>query len=250
LKMNKFNEKCQVFCKYCGKEYYSLNSLKQHEARCKQNKNRIISTKHPKRGKYKNNGYKWMNNNLVNKFVHPKDFDFYKNLGWKFGMNNTFKKKISQSLLSTDKEFGRCLDPIKEKERREKISNSMKGNKNWQFNKKRGNGKKGWFKEIFCDSSWELAFLVYHIEHNLNIQRCKTKYKYVLDGNTHTYTPDFITDEGVIEIKGRKDKKALVKEQNFPEIKIIGADKIKPYLDYVINKYGLEFWKILYNNND
>lgn len=28
-------------CKYCGKECKNLNSLKQHEIRCKENKNRI-----------------------------------------------------------------------------------------------------------------------------------------------------------------------------------------------------------------
>ena len=28
-------------CKFCGKECHNLNSLKQHECRCKQNPNRI-----------------------------------------------------------------------------------------------------------------------------------------------------------------------------------------------------------------
>jgi hypothetical protein len=29
----------------------------------------------------------------------------------------------------------------------------MKGNTNWKFNKMRGNGKKGWYNNIFCDST-------------------------------------------------------------------------------------------------
>ena len=53
---------------------------------------------------------------------------------------------------------------------RQKISNSMKGNKNWMFNKHHGNAKQGWYHGIHCDSTWELAFLVYYTEHNLYIE--------------------------------------------------------------------------------
>ena len=115
------------------------------------------------------------------------------------------------------------------------------------YNKKRGNGKKGLFKGIFCDSSWELAFLVYHIENNLNIKRCTRRLPYTFEGNKHIYIPDFETDFGIIKIKGRKDKKAIVKQQNFPEIKVIDKYEIEPYLKYVNDKYGKEFWKILYD---
>lgn len=87
---------------------------------------------------------------------------------------------------------------------------------------------------------------MFHIENNLNIRRCPLKLKYIFDNTEHIYIPDFETDEGIIEIKGRKDKKALEKEKQFPNIKVIDKDGIKPYLDYVITKYGNEFWKILY----
>lgn len=89
----------------------------------------------------------------------------------------------------------------------------MKGNENWKFNKHRGICKHGWYKGIYCDSSWELAFLVYHLEHNLNIKRCTERRKYIFNNEIHIYTPDFITDEGIIEIKGRIDKKAIEKHK-------------------------------------
>ena len=47
----------------------------------------------------------------------------------------------------------------------------MKGNTNWMFNKKHGNGKKGYYKGIYCDSTWELAFLVYCFDNNIPIIR-------------------------------------------------------------------------------
>jgi len=65
-----------------------------------------------------------------------------------------------------------------------------------------GRGKQGWYKGIHCDSSWELAFLVYYKDHNLNIERCKEKRSYIWNNEVHSYYPDFITDGGIIEIKG------------------------------------------------
>lgn len=241
-----FNDLNPQYCKYCGKECKSINSLKQHEIRCSKNENRI-TCKHTKRGKYKNKGYKWMNNGEVTKFVNPSDFSFYVNLGWEFGVDKNRNERLSKSLLSCNKPIGKCKDIDKENERRQKISNSMKGNENWKNNKKRGNSRQGKYKGIECDSTWELAFLVYHIEHKLNIKRCTRRLSYIFEGNTHIYTPDFETDFGIIEIKGRKDKKAIVKQQNFPEIKVIDKYEIGPYLKYVKDKYGEEFWKTLYD---
>lgn len=190
--------------------------------------------------------YKWMTNGIDTKYVNKNNIDEYIALGWIFGIDNDHKQKLSNTLKG--KAVGKCLDPIKELERKQKISNSMKGNTNWMHNKKRGNGKKGRYKGFKCDSTWELAFIVYHIEHNLNIKQCNIVYEYIYEGEIHKYYPDFITDDGIIEIKGRKNKKALAKEQQYPNVIIIDASKIKRYLDYVIQKYGEEFWKVLYED--
>lgn len=37
---SKFNQQQTLYCKYCGKECKSINSLKQHECRCPSNENR------------------------------------------------------------------------------------------------------------------------------------------------------------------------------------------------------------------
>lgn len=144
---------------------------------------------------------------------------------------------------------GRCKTFEKECERREKISKTQKGNTNWKYNKTRGNSKKGWYKGIFCDSTWELAFVVYYIEHNKNIKRCTEYLKYNYNNEEHLYLPDFITDEGIVEIKGRCDDKFFAKHKQYPNIKVIDSTLIKPYLKYVIDIYGIEFWKCLYEEN-
>ena len=107
-----------------------------------------------------------------------------------------------------------------------------------------GRGKQGWYKGIHCDSSWELAFLVYHLDHNLYIERCKEKRQYVWNNKQHTYYPDFITDDGIIEIKGYSTDQWKSKEEQNPDVKVLYKNEIKPYLDYVTNTYGTDFIKL------
>ena len=107
-----------------------------------------------------------------------------------------------------------------------------------------GRGKQGWYKGIHCDSSWELAYLVYHLDHNLYIERCKEKRYYVWNNKQHTYYPDFITDDGIIEIKGYSTDQWKSKEEQNPDVKVLYKNEIKPYLDYVTNTYGTDFIKL------
>lgn len=107
-----------------------------------------------------------------------------------------------------------------------------------------GRGKQGWYKGIHCDSSWELAYLVYHLDHNLYIERCKEKRQYVWNNKQHTYYPDFITDDGIIEIKGYSTDQWKSKEEQNHDVKVLYKNEIKPYLDYVTNTYGTDFIKL------
>ena len=239
--MDNFNRQQKLYCKYCGKECKSLNSLKQYEIRCAKNQNKIICG-HGNKGKIK--GYKWLTDGINQIFVSPDKFDEYLNLGWRFGITNISKERISKSLKG--KSSGKVSTPEKELLRKQKISESMKGNKNWTYNKTRGNGKKGWYNNIFCDSTWELAFLVYYKEHGLNIKRCDKRLEYIWNNEKHIYIPDFETDEGIIEIKGRKTKQSEVKHKQYQNIKIIDYKLMIPYLEYVKNKYGDKYWEILY----
>lgn len=107
-----------------------------------------------------------------------------------------------------------------------------------------GRGKQGWYKGIHCDSSWELAYLVYHLDHNLYIERCKEKRQYVWNNKQHTYYPDFITNDGIIEIKGYSTDQWKSKEEQNPDVIVLYKDDMKLYLDYVTNTYGTDFIKL------
>lgn len=110
---------------------------------------------------------------------------------------------------------------------RKRISATMKARKLGGLRVGSGRGKKGWYKGIHCDSSWELAFVVYHIEHNLHIERCTEVRHYTFNGEQHKYYPDFITDAGVIEIKGiRIDDKTRAKLLANPDVILIDHNAI------------------------
>ena len=68
----------------------------------------------------------------------------------------------------------------------------------------------------------------------MNVKRCDIKYTYIFNNEKHIYIPDFITDEGIIEVKGRFDAKAKEKMKQFPNIIIYDKNKMKPILEYVI----------------
>lgn len=63
----------------------------------------------------------------------------------------------------------------------------------------------GYYKGIFCGSSYELAFLAATLLNGVNIERCPIKLYYIhpLDQKQHVYIPDFYLPETntIVEIK-------------------------------------------------
>lgn len=100
-----------------------------------------------------------------------------------------------------------------------------------------GRGKSGWYKGIYCSSTWELAYVIYHIDHNIPIERCKEKRSYTYKGKVHNYYPDFVTPDGIIEIKGYITEQWIEKEKQNPDVKTLYKDDMKPYLQYVHDNY-------------
>jgi len=63
------------------------------------------------------------------------------------------------------------------------------------------------------------------------------------------YYPDYILDDGTyVEVKGYEDEKVKVKHKTFISsghiLNVIGKEEIKPYLQYVIEKYGKDFTRL------
>lgn len=115
------------------------------------------------------------------------------------------------------------------------------------------NCKCGWYKGYWCDSSYELAYLIFNLEQNINIKRNKKGFEYLHEGEKHLFYPDFIVNGEYVEIKNYKSKLTDNKLKYFPHrIKIYYKDTIAPFIDYAIKQYGKNFiseYNKMNNNN-
>lgn len=162
-------------------------------------------------------------------------------------------KKISAGVKRAYEEgrlTGKCKDPQKEAERRNKISQTAKKHgKSGGKRSKSGRGKQGWYKGFWCDSSWELAVIIYWLDHDILFDRYYGYFEYEFENELHRYYPDFVHPDGSFtEVKGaEKTKQWKAKVAQFPKDKVlhvIGKNQIQLYLDYVIDKYGKNFTEL------
>lgn len=112
------------------------------------------------------------------------------------------------------------------------------------------------------DSSWELAFYLYHKDKNFNIKKPQSIEYYDEIGGKHKYFPDFEIDGVLYEIKGSqflnnskysyfKSLTGRAKLQLIQKLGIImiKKDEIQFYLKYAREKYGdLKKFKMLKQN--
>lgn len=219
-------------CKYCGKLCKNKLSLSQHEVRCKKNSNHKIC---------KGNSY------ALKEYVK-------KNGVWNKGLNKEIDPRVAKvgkthharHLLGLyDYSHNKHSEETKEKIRKQKLELCAKQGTNLC-----GKGLRGYYKGIYCQSSWELAYVIYQLDHNIVFERNKKGFKYILDGIERTYYPDFYLPESdtYVEIKGYYDRKTKEKEKQFTgNLVVYKKEEMNDIINYVTNKYGKDFVK-LYNN--
>lgn len=115
-----------------------------------------------------------------------------------------------------------------------------------------GRGKSGWYKGIFCNSSYELAWVLFNLENGISFIRNSDWFEYLnTDGKKSKYYPDYklLNTNEYVEIKGYKEKEFFNKTDNFPKkLIVLDKEKMKPILEFVIGKYGKDFIS-LYEGN-
>ena len=113
--------------------------------------------------------------------------------------------------------------------------------KNGGYKKHSRKGNAGYYKGIYCDSTYELIFLIYCLDHNILIKRNKKYFLYNYNNKVHKYYPDFIINNRMlIEIKNFYSDivEAKLKATTDPIKVLYGKDLIK-IAKYVSNKYNI-----------
>ncbi len=110
-----------------------------------------------------------------------------------------------------------------------------------------GRAKTGYYKGIYCGSTYELAWVIYQIDHNIPFERFKGCIEY----NGKKYFPDFIQNGIIIEIKGYEsqdsvDIKNNIARQNGYDVLVLRKEQLKKEFDWVKEHYSSDF-KTLYD---
>jgi hypothetical protein len=196
-------------CKHCSRQFKNAGGLGSHEPYCKLNTYRIQRKRSPNAGA-KKGSIPW------NKGVRGLYPAWNKGMSGLIGTPHTEETKLRLSKVAKERRLGGYI----------------RGS---------GRGKKGWYKGFFCDSSWELAYVVYCLEHDILIVRNKEKRQYTWEGETKNYIPDFIVDGVMTEVKGFKTDQWLAKLEANPDVRVLYEKDLRPILKYVKNKYGKDF---------
>lgn len=268
-------------CKYCGKEYEKIRALSGHTSHCSNNPNHRTHKENSARAKKARETYilehpeKYVKKTyklkckrcggeysleLTEQEYSKGKYTKYCSLACRNKRRHSeeTKRKIAKSIVENGNLYitpckvyycKYCNKPFTIKDERNCGGRQYCSaeccdkwlQENFYFDKTHGYGKSGWYKGIHCDSSWELAFVIYHLEHNLYIERCKESRLYIYKGKTYKYYPDFITNEGIIEIKGYKNEKWYAKVEQNKDVKVLYKKEMQPYLEYTIKKYGKDF---------
>lgn len=240
IKNKNYKNDYELICPICGKTYIlnlTLNDFKSKKYRktCSKtcaNKLAILNCDNNKRKNKISNSVKSYNKNKnINKKIFTCEYCgklYSKSKDWK---SNKY-----------------CCEDCLKINKHNKLSQAAIKNKlgGLNSNTTHKNYKRGYYKGIWCDSSWELAFVVYHLDNNIKIERNYNYKEYTFNNNIYKFYPDFIVDGKLYEIKGFITPKNKAKIEQINDVKFIFRNDIKFYLNYAIEKYGSNFCDILY----
>ena len=122
---------------------------------------------------------------------------------------------------------------MSKQEVRNKISRSITG-KTGGWRNFGGNGMKGNYQGYLYQSSWELAWLIYHIDHKIKFRRCDEFFEYEFASKKSKYYPDFFLEEDncYVEIKGFMSARTKAKLAVVPNVKLLQHKEMKQILSY------------------
>jgi len=167
------------------------------------------------------------------------------------------KCKICNTRISNSSTTNFCLNCYR-KDHKE-MSFRTKG-KTGGLREGSGISKSGYYNGFYCSSTWELAYISFLIDNDIEFKRNLERFPYVKkDGIKSFYNPDFIVGENFVEIKGPQDLNWKEKLNAFPykeKLIIIDPIDIVFYLQKAFEKFNTkklyeiyDEYKPKYNHN-
>lgn len=110
-----------------------------------------------------------------------------------------------------------------------------------------GRAKTGYYKGIYCGSTYELAWVIYQIDHNIEFER----FSGYLEFDGKKYFPDFIQFGKIIELKGYESVESVevknnIAKQNGYDVIVLRKEDLHKEFDWVKKNYTSDF-KTLYD---
>ena len=128
------------------------------------------------------------------------------------------------------------------------ISLTTKG-KTGGYREGSGRSHSGYYKDIYCGSTYELVWVMYNLHHNNPFKRFEG---YILYNDSKKYYPDFIINNTIYEIKGFftqtvEDKCQAAIKQGY-EIKVLYKEDLNVMFDWFKEIYPNKKLKDMYEN--
>lgn len=106
----------------------------------------------------------------------------------------------------------------------------------------------GYYKGVYCDSTYELCWVIYNLDHNIPFKR----FEGFLEQNGTRYFPDFIIGNTIYELKNYRtdlvDRKTAIARNCGYEIFVLYKEDIQYMFDYVERTYNTKRYRSLYDS--
>lgn len=113
-----------------------------------------------------------------------------------------------------------------------------------------GRSKSGYYKGIYCGSTYELCWAIYSLENNIDF----TRFPGLLEKDGLKYFPDFLLADKktIIELKGYEKEESVIRKTRLAEelgyvVEVLRKDDLKYAFDYVTEKYKTKKYYELYD---
>lgn len=228
----------EYICKDCGKIFYSSQAFNGHRSFC--------STKNSvEKALIRKGRYQKVSETLkeTKKRLREKREEKIKKQHDNFIKEGHLCKNCGKKISTWYGSGAFCCSSCAKSWARKHVSEEkiLKNIETWSESNHRHCGR---YRKIRFDSSYELAFLIYHLDLGENVKRCGKVFKYVFEGKERRYFPDFEIDGQIYEIKGKATEVDFIKWRSVPGIIVLYKEDLKTAIEYCISKYNRkDFWK-------